>query len=52
MAVDLSELLVIGVSTREFFNPYTHLQSMSLVAPSGKVSYETNSPLDKLQKQQ
>lgn len=28
----------------------THLQSTSLVVPSGKVPYETNSPLDKLQK--
>lgn len=29
----------------------THLQTTSLVVPSGKVPYETNSPLDKLQKQ-
>lgn len=28
----------------------THLQSTSLVVPSGKVPYETDSPLDKLQK--
>ena len=29
----------------------THLEKASLVVPSGKVPYETNSPLDKLQKQ-
>jgi hypothetical protein len=51
MAVDLSELLVIGITTRELFNPYAHLQSMSLLVPSGKVPYETNSPLHKLKKQ-
>ena len=50
MAVDLSEIVVIGVSTRELFNPYTHIQSMSLVATSGKVPYETDSPLDQLHK--
>ncbi|WP_344816531.1 5'-nucleotidase [Flavobacterium cheonanense] len=28
----------------------THLESASIVVPSGKVPYETNSPLYKLQK--
>ena len=51
MAVDLSEIVVIGLSTKELFNPYAHLQSTSVVVPSGKVPYETNSPLYKLLKQ-
>ena len=35
-----------------FDDQETHLQSTSLVVPSGKVPYETNSPLDKLIKEQ
>lgn len=50
MAVDICEILVIGVSSRALFNPYTHLQSMSLVVPSGKVTDEKLLLLDQLQK--